>query len=581
MWTKLKARHYSILVLFAIVALETSAIAVDRLMSRGDATAFEVSGSFQNNAFIDRFRMAEANAAPAPARLSQVAVPRREAPVMAIPGRVQPPSITIAGESAKGREPGRPGISIAGVTPMAAPSPASTVVPAYDRWLDYSVGKGDSLAELARQFNLTADQLAQVNGISDSRSLKAGQKIKIPAVTSRMLYTVREGDTLSRIASRFGVPLQELIRSNSLKNHMLSESQKLEIPVRGPAAKLDLVRTETAAVASRDLAMVPSTALTMIRGNELQIVKAEPKPAAPAITVAGGNSAPAITVPSTQPSVVAANLAAQNATALFSPRVQAGKTIQVAQAAAGSAMAPAASLAPIAPAAPAVTVVPAAPAITVAAAPAPAPTVAPTGDDEIKIVSHTVKNGDSLATLARQYKTSITQILSSNTLNNSSLKVGQQVKVPVSKKFYRVLQVTSRRADVSTGNRLVNPVRGARVTDRYGWRTHPVYRRKQFHAGLDLAAPRGTAISAAAGGTVVYAGWMSGYGRLVVIRHPNGFSTRYGHCSSLKVRKGQTVRAGQTIGGVGATGTATGNHLHFEVRRNGHPVNPSTALGWR
>ena len=559
MWTKLKARHYSILVLFAIVALETSAIAVDRLMSRGDATAFEVSGSFQNNAFIDRFRMAEANAAPAPSSLSQLAVPGRETPVIAGSARaVLPPSITISsGEpSAKGREPGRPAISIAAVSPMAAPSPASAELPSFDRWLDYSVGKGDSLADLARQFNLSPAQLAQANGIANSRSLKAGQKIRIPALTPRMMYTVRGGDTLSRIASRFGVPLQEIIRSNNIKNHMLVEDQKIEIPVRGTVGKLEMAKAESPVQNLKELAVVPTTRMdngnarpALIRTADLQMVKVEP-----------------------------AKTGSLAAAPLFTPRAQPGKTAQVALAAAPSIMAPAAVPA---------TAVPPAPPIVLAAFPAPAAPVpqaapaTPAADEEIKIVSHTVKNGESLATLARQYKTSITQILANNQLNNSSLKIGQQVKVPVNKRFYRVLQVTSRRADVATGNRLVNPVRGARLTDRYGWRVHPIYRRKQFHAGIDLAASRGTAISAAAGGTVVYAGWMSGYGRLVVIRHPNGFSTRYGHCSSVRVRKGQNVRAGQVVAAVGSTGTATGNHLHFEVRRNGHPVNPCQALGWR
>jgi len=192
------------------------------------------------------------------------------------------------------------------------------------------------------------------------------------------------------------------------------------------------------------------------------------------------------------------------------------------------------------------------------------------------MVKHTVKSGENLATIARQYKTSISQIVSSNSLPNASLKVGQQVQVPVTKKFYRVLQVSSHRTDV--GTKLLSPVRG-QLTDPYGWRIHPVYRRRLFHAGVDFSAPRGTPICAAQGGTVVYSGWLQGYGKLVVIRHPNGLSTRYGHCSSIRTKVGQSVKRGQIIGTVGSTGTATGNHLHFEVRRNGVTVNPLALLG--
>ncbi|MBI3037890.1 M23 family metallopeptidase, partial [bacterium] len=73
-------------------------------------------------------------------------------------------------------------------------------------------------------------------------------------------------------------------------------------------------------------------------------------------------------------------------------------------------------------------------------------------------------------------------------------------------------------------------------------------------------------------------GWLRGYGKRVVVKHANGISTRYGHCSVLKVRKGQFVKAGQVIASVGSTGTATGNHLHFEVRKNGRTQNPLPLL---
>ena len=120
----------------------------------------------------------------------------------------------------------------------------------------------------------------------------------------------------------------------------------------------------------------------------------------------------------------------------------------------------------------------------------------------------------------------------------------------------------------------VKPVSGT-ITSRYG-AVESV--RDHVHGGLDIAAPQGTSIKAAAGGTVSYAGWMSGYGNLVIIDHDNGVQTYYGHCSKLYISKGATVEAGDVIAAVGSTGNSTGNHLHFEIRINGVRQNPQTYM---
>ena len=94
------------------------------------------------------------------------------------------------------------------------------------------------------------------------------------------------------------------------------------------------------------------------------------------------------------------------------------------------------------------------------------------------------------------------------------------------------------------------------------------------HTGLDIAAPKGTSIKAAASGTVIHAGWKGSLGNLVIISHGNGVQTYYGHCSKLIAKVGQKVSQGQVIAKVGSTGNSTGNHLHFEVRKNGVLYNP-------
>ncbi len=134
----------------------------------------------------------------------------------------------------------------------------------------------------------------------------------------------------------------------------------------------------------------------------------------------------------------------------------------------------------------------------------------------------------------------------------------------------------ARRLVAFTGG-FVRPVPG-RVTSGYGNRFHPILRRSRLHTGVDMAGATGTTISAAASGTVVYSGRMRGYGNVVVIDHGGGVSTLYAHCSALLVNDGARVTQGQAIARVGSTGLSTGPHLHFEVRKNGSPVNPMGAF---
>lgn len=122
-------------------------------------------------------------------------------------------------------------------------------------------------------------------------------------------------------------------------------------------------------------------------------------------------------------------------------------------------------------------------------------------------------------------------------------------------------------------------VKNARMSSKFGYRIHPILKRRILHAGMDYAAPRGTPIHAAADGKVDFIGRKGGYGNQVSLRHDKSTQTSYSHMRKFKkgLKRGSRVKAGDIIGYVGTTGRSTGPHLHFEVRKNGKAVNPLTA----
>ncbi|MGE5630438.1 MAG: murein hydrolase activator EnvC family protein [Caulobacteraceae bacterium] len=113
-----------------------------------------------------------------------------------------------------------------------------------------------------------------------------------------------------------------------------------------------------------------------------------------------------------------------------------------------------------------------------------------------------------------------------------------------------------------------------KITSQFGYRTHPILKKKKLHTGIDIAVPRGTTILAANAGKVIYSGYYGGYGNAVIIDHGGKISSLYAHNDKLLVKVGETVTKGQEISISGSTGLSTGPHLHFEVRENGQPVDP-------
>jgi murein DD-endopeptidase MepM/ murein hydrolase activator NlpD len=144
--------------------------------------------------------------------------------------------------------------------------------------------------------------------------------------------------------------------------------------------------------------------------------------------------------------------------------------------------------------------------------------------------------------------------------------------------FDRLEQAWGDRLKVLASTPSLAPVSGF-FSDGYGWRRDPIDGSREFHKGVDIVAPTGTPVRAAADGLVTAAGRMAGYGSMIHLAHGYGMGTRYGHLSKIVVNPGQRVKRGDLIGYVGSTGRSTGPHLHYEVFRAGSQVDPRKYLG--
>jgi len=195
-------------------------------------------------------------------------------------------------------------------------------------------------------------------------------------------------------------------------------------------------------------------------------------------------------------------------------------------------------------------------------------------------VMHTVTSGDTLLALADKYDAKASDIIEFNNLGDGSrLSIGQRVIIPDG-----YIAPETAPAIVSNDTRIARdsdegptpppaPVTG----QGFIWPTVTNHISQAFrwgHTGVDIDNRSRPSVFAATDGTVEFAGWLGGYGNLLIVNHGDGLSTYYAHLDKFYVSKGQKVAKGAAIGKMGSTGRSTGPHLHFEVRRNGRPVNP-------
>ncbi|MER3434827.1 MAG: peptidase M23 [Leptolyngbya sp. ERB_1_1] len=138
----------------------------------------------------------------------------------------------------------------------------------------------------------------------------------------------------------------------------------------------------------------------------------------------------------------------------------------------------------------------------------------------------------------------------------------------------RIAEERAKNGIVILGTGQFNLPSDAPITSGFGYRMHPILGYQRFHAGIDFGADYGSPILAADRGVVIFAGWYGGYGNAVILDHGNGITTMYAHAQELYVSEGQIVERGKAIAATGSTGLSTGPHLHFEVRKDGEPVDP-------
>lgn len=219
-------------------------------------------------------------------------------------------------------------------------------------------------------------------------------------------------------------------------------------------------------------------------------------------------------------------------------------------------------------------------------------------------VLYKIKRGDTLTAISKKFKTDSVIISRNNGIIKDRLKAGSSIFIPdaIEIKSIPVERIVKREtirkktvrendddavSDDKTDSPKISdskrcfafswPLRG-RITSGFGTRSDPFSGRRSFHNGIDISAEVGTPVKACADGEVIFSGWKEGYGKLVVIKHANGYVSVYGHNSELKKDVGETVSKGDIISMSGMTGAVTGAHLHFEIQKYQTPLNPLRML---
>ena len=187
--------------------------------------------------------------------------------------------------------------------------------------------------------------------------------------------------------------------------------------------------------------------------------------------------------------------------------------------------------------------------------------------------TYTVKRGDTLHHIAQRYGVSVSSLMSANSIRDPrSLEVGQLLTIPGYTSYGAIDNFGTDYSSERPSRIFAWPVEQGQISSGFGMRNG------SMHDGVDIAAPVGTPVHAAEGGTVIYSGRLRGYGNVIIVRHDDHYVTVYGHNSQNLVREGDSIARGQVIGNIGDSGRTTGANLHFEVRRDNIAENPLAYL---
>jgi murein DD-endopeptidase MepM/ murein hydrolase activator NlpD len=444
-----------------------------------------------------------------------------------------------------------------------------------DEFISYKVTKGDSLWSISQKYNLSLDLILSYNNIKEKDILSLGQIIKIPQdnlpAADYNMHIVKKGETLWSIAQKYNLSVDLILATNNLTNsELISIGQEMKIPShKNAVAETNIVNQAVIDKKNNN-----------INNNISQLENAEPI----VYIVKAGDNLWNISLKygvSVEAIIEVNNLRDKDLLSL-------SQKLEIPAIGGGVSNS--------------------------------------NQKQEPIIVTYTVVKGDTLWSISQRYDVKMSSIISTNNLKEiSRLSIGQEFKIPITNmdiakaegykqeaaaeeiiyyvekgeslwsishdynvKLESIIAANSitDASKISAGQQLripnvpgarsniynfTWPVRG-RITSLYGIRV--LSGSKEFHSGIDISGPTGTNIVAAESGRVSYAGYMRGYGNIIILSHDEGYSTVYAHNSVNLVKKGQYIKKGSIIAKVGRTGNATGPHLHFEVRLSGKPVNP-------
>ena len=438
-------------------------------------------------------------------------------------------------------------------------------------YASHKVQKGESIWNISQKYQISKNDLLSINNINENDIISIGQIIKIPRIglkaDNKLMHYVKKGETLWSISQKYNVQVNSIISANNLRNSdVISIGQSLLIPGTQDAnfginSSQDLNRQIKSQEEMKkpfiymvkkgdnlwDIAQMYGVSVTNIAGiNNLaknDILSVGQKLEIPGI---GGGLPQAIQ--NTKPSIIDYSVVKGDTLWTISKRfdvkmnaiISINNLKEISRLSVGQTLKIPITNMDIAKA------------------------EGYNKNTEVQEVIYYVKKGENLWSISRKYNVKLDTIVTANHIPDvSKITAGQRLIIP---------RIPGMRTSICD---FIWPVKG-RITSSYGTRILNGY--KEFHSGIDIGSPTGTNIVAAEKGKVSYVGYMRGYGNIIVLSHSGGYSTVYAHNSVNLVKRGQSVNRGTVIGKVGRTGNATGPHVHFEIRLNGKPRNPSPYL---